>query len=139
MRIDRPGERKAGNAGILLATTGGGIPDLLHTIALATIQQVTFPVRSYVIRKIMWYNNTGVAATLTFGTLNAVPAFVQLLPTVTCLNGFDGELTEAELPVVEFVTVAAAAAAAVRFNGNCYVVGSVAGIMVTIEVEEFEG
>lgn len=136
MRLDQPGERKTGNAGILLATTGGGTADLLHTIALTTNQGITFPARTFVIRKIMWYN-AGALANIQFGTLNAVPAFVQLLPTIICAAGFDGELIEAELPAIEFVSVSAVAAAAVRFNGNCYVVGSAAGIMVAIEVEEF--
>jgi hypothetical protein len=136
MRLDQPGERKAGNAGILLATTGGGVADLLHTLPLTTIQGVTFPARTVVIRKIMWYNG-GALATLLIGTQNATPAFVQLLPTITCVAGFDGELIEAELPEVDFIAVAAAAPAAVRFDGNVYCVGSIAGIMVAIEVEEF--
>lgn len=131
------GIRKGGNAGILLATTGAPVYDLLHTIPITTIQQIAFPPRTIVIRKIMWYNNTGAAATIQFGTQNAVPAFVQLLPTIFCPNGFDGELTEAELPYVEFVTATAQALPAVRFDGNIYVLGSVAAIEVSVEVEEF--
>lgn len=132
---ERIGIRKPGNAGLVNPTTGGN--DLLHTIALTTIAQQTFPARSFVIRKIMWYNNTGANATIRIGTLNATPIFVDLLPTILALNGFDGELTEEELPAVEFISVSAVAAAAVRFNGNAYVLTSVAGLMVACEVEEF--
>lgn len=134
---ERIGIRKAGNAGLLLATTGGGVWDLLHTIPLTTINQQTFPARTFIIRKIMWYNNTGGPVTLSIGTQNAVPGFVPLLPTIYALNLFDGELTEAELPGVEFSSVNLPAAAAVRFNGNAYVLASVAGVLVAIEVEEF--
>lgn len=130
----RIGIRKPGNAG-LLTTTGGN--DLLHTIPLTTINQQTFPARSFVIRKIMWSNFTGFNAVLIFGTLNATPALVPLLPTVLALTGFDGELGEGELPAVEFMTVSAQAAAAVRLNGNAYVLSSIAGLLIAIEVEEF--
>jgi len=134
---ERIGIRKAGNAGLLAATSGGGVWDLLHTIALTTIAQQTFPARSFIIRKIMWYNNTGANATLIIGTQNATPGFTPLLPTIYTLNTFDDELTEDQLPAVEFIAVSAVALAAVRFNGNAYVLGSVAGIEVAIEVEEF--
>ena len=137
MRLDRRGEFKAGNAG-LVTTTGAGVWDLLHTIPLMTVQTVTFPSRSFIIRKIMWYNNTGAPATLSIGTQNAVPAFVPLLPTIYCLNLFDGELNEADLPGVEFTAVSAIAAAAVQFNGNAYVLASVAAMLVSIEVEELQ-
>ena len=131
---ERIGIRKAGNAG-LVTTTGGN--DLLHTQALMTVQTVTFPARTFVIRKIMWYNNTGANATLRIGTLNATPAFVDMLPTIYALNTFDGELMEDELPSVEFIAASALAAAAVRFNGNAYVLASIAGVLVAVEVEEF--
>ena len=131
------GIRKGGNAGLILATTGGGVWDLLHTIPATTIQGVTFPSRTFVIRKVMWYNNTGANATLQIGTQNAVPGFIPLLPTIYAVNVFDGELTEDELPLVEFCLVSPVAAAAVRFKGNAYVLASVAGVMIAIEVEEF--
>ena len=128
------GIRKAGNAGLVTTTAGN---DLLHTIALTTINQQTFPARSFMIRKIMWYNNTGGNVTLQFGTLSATPAFVALLPTILALNTFDGALTEKEIPAAEFMTVPLAAAAAIRYNGNAYVLASAAGVLVAIEVEEF--
>jgi hypothetical protein len=128
------GVRKTGNAGLVTTTAGN---DLLHTIPLTTIAQQTFPARSFIIRKIMWYNNSGANVTLQFGTLNAVPAFVALLPTILALNGFDNELTERELPCVEFMSATAQAAAAARYNGNAYVLASAAGVLVAIEVEEF--
>ena len=137
---DRIGIRKAGNADLVTTT---GVNDLLHTQALTTVQTVTFPARTFVIRKIMWYVPAALGnVTLTIGTLNAVPALVQLLPTILCLAGFDGELGEAELPAVEFIAAAAGAAAAVRFDGNAYVLSEaagvgVAGVLVAIEVEEY--
>lgn len=134
MRLDRRGEFKAGNAGLVVTTAGN---DLLHTMAMVTVGTTVFPARTFIIRKIMWYNNTGANATLSFGTLNATPALVPLLPTILCLNTFDGQLTEAELPGVEFTSGTATALAAARWNGNAYVLCSVAGVLVSIEVEEF--
>ncbi len=130
--------REAGNAG-MVTTTGGGVYDLLHTIPLTTLQNQTFPARTFCIRKVMWYNNTGANVTLQLGTVSATPAFVQLLPDIYALNGFDGELGEADLPFVEFCAVAAAAAAAVRYDGNAYVLdsGAAGGVLVSIEVETF--
>ena len=138
---DRIGIRKAGNAGLVaggspaVTTTGGN--DLLHIPGQMTVQTVTFPARTFIIRKIMWYNNTGANATLRIGTLNGTPAFVDMLPTIYAPNLFDGELTEDELPGVEFIAAAPLAVAAVRFNGNAYVLASIAGVLVAIEVEEF--
>ena len=137
---ERIGIRKAGNAG-LVTTTGGN--DLLHTQALMTVQTVTFPSRTFIIRKIMWYVPNALGnVTLDIGTLNATPAQVNLLPTILCLAGFDGELGEAELPFVEFIAAAPTEVAALRFDGNAYVVSlaagvAVAGVLVSIEVEEF--
>lgn len=130
----RIGIRKAGNAGLVTTTAGN---DLLHTIPVMTVQAVTYPARTFIIRKIMWYNNTGAPVTLSIGTLNATPAFVPLLPTIYAINLFDGELTEDELPDVEFCSVNAPAVAAVRFNGNAYVLASAAGVLIAITVEEF--
>lgn len=133
--LKRIGIRKAGNAGLVNPTTGGN--DLLHTISLTTIAQQTFPARTFVIRKIMWYNNIGANATIRIGTLNGTPIFVDLLPTIFALNGFDGQLTEEELPAVEFIAASPLAAVGIRFNGNAYVLTSVAGLMVAVEVEEW--
>ena len=137
---DRIGIRKAGNAG-LVTTTGGN--DLLHTQALMTVQTVTFPSRTFIIRKIMWYVPAALGnVTLDIGTLNATPALVPLLPTILCLAGFDGELGEADLPGVEFIAAAPGEAVALRFNGNAYVLSQaagvgVAGVLVAVEIEEF--
>ena len=62
---------------------------------------------------------------------------MPLLPTITCVNGFDGELNENDLPMTTFQVFSAVNAAAVRLNGNCYVVTSVAGILVSVELELF--
>lgn len=132
---DRVGIRKAGSSGLVI-TTGGN--DLLHTMPVTTIAQQTFPSRSFVIRKIAWYNNTGANVTLQFGTLNGTPAFVALLPTYLALNTFDGSREERELPFVEFIsTVTAGVLAAAQRNGNAYVLASAAGVLVSVEIEEF--
>jgi len=123
--------RKVGNQGMVTTTTGN---DLIHDLVLvAGVPNV----RTAVIRKIMTSNNTGANATLIFGTLDrqAIPVFVPLLPTLNLLNGFDAEWIEAEIPSVEFMSDMTALAAG--RNGSIYVVGSVAGILVSIEVEEY--
>ena len=137
---DRIGIRKAGNAG-LVTSTGGN--DLLHTQALTTVQTVTFPARTFVIRKIMWYIPNALGnVTLTIGTLNATPVLVPLLPTILCLAGFDGELGESDLPFVEFIAAAPTEAVALRFDGNAYVLCQAAGVgvvgvLVAVEVQEY--
>lgn len=121
------GVRKANNAGLVLTTAG---PDLCHTMPIASPTTVK-------IRKIMWSNNTGADETLIFGTQdNVVPAgWVPLFPTITCINGFDGELTEEEIPEVEFVVDARAGVAGQ--TGDIFVQASAAGILIRLEVEEF--
>jgi len=123
---------KANNAG-LVTTTAVAIGDLCHTLPVAA------QARTAIIRKIMWYNNTGAAATLIFGTRDnvGVGAWVPLFPTINCVNGMDGELMEDELPEIEIVRDTSAGAAGT--NGNIYVVSSVALILVRLTVEETTG
>jgi hypothetical protein len=123
---------KAGNAGLVTTTAGN---DLLHTLPIATTAAVT-GARSAIITKIMAYNNTGANVTLQFGTLNraAAPAFVQLLPTLVAINGFDNEWIETEIPAVEFMSWPQLTAAG-RL-GDIYVLASVAAVLVLIEVKE---
>lgn len=120
------GIRKANNAGLVTTTAG---PDLLHIIP--TVNPTTV-----IIRKIMWYNNTGANVTLIIGTQDnvAAPGWVPLFPTIPCINGFDGELTEEELPEVEFVVDARAGAAGM--TGDIMVQASAVGVLVRLEVEE---
>lgn len=124
------GNRKANNQPIatfgLLTTTAG--PDLLHTLPTG---------RTCKIRKIMWYNNTGAQETLILGTEdNVAPAgWVPLFPAISCINGFDGELTEEELPEIEFIADTRAGVAG--RTGDIHVQASAVGILVRLEVEEF--
>lgn len=134
MTMLRVGVREAGNAG-LVTTSGGGVWNLLHSISTVTLQQVTFG-RPYVVRKIMWYN-PGADATLQIGTQSGTPAFVPLLPTILAPAGITGTLTEAQIPAVMFESTTNVAAAAAQRNGNCYVLASAGGIIITIEVEKF--
>ena len=60
------GIRLPGSAG-LVTGTAAVLGDLVHTIGTITLQQTTFSYY-YVIRKIMWSNNTGGNGTLIFGT-----------------------------------------------------------------------
>jgi hypothetical protein len=115
------GERKANNAGLVTTTAG---PDLCHTLPLG---------RTVKIKKVMWYNNTGAAQTLIFGTQTNVAGWVPLFPTINCVNTMDGELMEWELPDVKFQFDTTAAAGT---TGNILVQGSAVGILVRLEVEE---
>ena len=120
------GIRKANNAGLVLTTAG---PDLCHTMPVATPTTVK-------IKKIMWYNNTGALENLIFGTQdNVAPAgWVPLFPAIACVNTFDGELTEQELPDIEFVVDTQAGA--LGQTGDIFVQASAAGILIRLEVEE---
>lgn len=123
--VTRVGVRKPNNAGLVVTTAG---PDLLHTIPL---------LRTVKVVKVMWYNNTGALANIILGTVdNAVPAgWVPLFPTIACVNTFDGELEEALCPDIEFINDRQAGA--LGMTGSIWVQGSVAGILVRLEVEEF--
>ncbi|MDD5539116.1 MAG: hypothetical protein PHG61_00285 [Candidatus Marinimicrobia bacterium] len=108
----------------------------MHTLALASTPGTT-GARSAVLTKIMAYNNTGANATLQFGTLNraGAPAFVALLPTLVAINAMDTEWTEAEIPFVEWMSFPQATAAG--RTGDIYVLASVAGVLVSIEVRSY--
>lgn len=122
------GVRKANNQGLVTTTAPG--PDLCHTMPTANPTTVK-------IRKIVWYQNTGVQQTLQFHTMNnVVPAgAVNILPAMNCVNGIDGGRIEEELPEVE-LAIDRRAGIAGR-TGDIWVQGSAAGIQVTLEVEEF--
>ena len=126
------GVRKENNQPIatfgLLTTTAG--PDLMHT--MPTVDDTTV-----IIRKIFWYNNTGAQETLIFGTQdNTVgAAWIPLFPTINCVNTMDGQLTELELPEIEFVVDTRAGAAG--RTGDILVQATAVGILVRLEVEEF--
>jgi len=72
-----------------------------------------------------------------FGTYSnaAIPAFVQLLPSLVALPILDNEWTAAELPAVEFIynnTVTPNGR-----SGDIYVQDpSAGGLLVTIEIDE---
>lgn len=121
------GIRKANNqpiaAGGLVTTTAG--PDLCHTLPVG---------RTVKIRKIMYYNNTGADETLIFGTQDNAGVWIPLFPAINCLNGFDNEIREEDIPEVEFVNDRTIAAG---MTGNILVQGSAVGITVRLEVEEF--
>ena len=119
--------RKANNQGLVITTAG---PDLIHDMPTANPTTVK-------VKKIMWSNNTGANGTLIFGTQNNAAGWVPLFPTITCINGFDGELNEWEVPNVEFVVDARAAA--LGRTGDIMVQVAPAGaigIIVRLEVEE---
>jgi hypothetical protein len=130
----RIGIRKANNAGLLITTAG---PDLLHTIQLVTSNNMSVPNKTVVIRKILWYNNTGASVTLIFGTrdLAVAPAFVALFPTMVAFNGLPEAVQEADIPAIEFTRNNAALAAG--RSGDIYVQASAVGVVIALEVEEF--
>lgn len=126
--IFRASIRKPNSEGLVLSTAG---PDLLHTLG---INRSGIP-RSAIIRKIMAYNNTGGNARLQFGTVDAVPAFVQYLPDLVAVNGLDNEWEETLIPVVEFSLVNQVG---VAFRaGNIWLQSDTVGVLIIIEVDEF--
>lgn len=133
--MDRVGIRKAGNVPGIVTTTAVANGNLLHTMPRG---------RSAKIVKIVAYNNTGANLPLLFGTRDraVAPALVQLLPDLVAIDTFDNEWTEEELPAVEFIPDTSPLAAG-RL-GDIYVVAGtvaapVAGVIISIEVEEYEG
>lgn len=134
--MDRAGIRKAGNAGVVVSTAPAppAPGNLLHAMPAG---------RTGKIRKIMVYNNTGANVPLLFGTRDrnpALAAFVQLLPPLVAINTLDNEWSETEIPDVEWASDVTPTAAG--RDGNIYVVAGtvavpVAGVQVSIEVEEF--
>jgi hypothetical protein len=122
--MDRKGIRQGNNAGLVAATAG---PDLLHTLSAG---------KSAFIRKIMISNFSGGNLQIQLGTLTGAGAFVALMPTILAVNGIDTEITEENVPNVEFITDSTAGAAG--RTGNIYLQSSaVAALCLTrIEVEE---
>ena len=108
----------------VVVTTGVG--SLLHLVPLG---------RSFDITKIMWYN-PGVQAILTFGTLSnaPIPAAVAMLPPQVALAGLGDVLVEEQLLGVEFMLNSLAAPNG--WDGNLYVVATIAAILISVEVAE---
>jgi len=107
----------------MVITTGLG--SMLHQVPLG---------RSFYVTKIMWFN-PGVAATLDFGTLaNDGVTPVPVFPTQAALAGLEGALLEEELVGAEFMLNSLAAPNG--WDGNLYVVASIALITISVEVAE---
>ena len=107
----------------MVITTGLG--SLLHQVPLG---------RSFYVTKIMWYN-AGVQATLNFGTLsNDGVTPVPMFPTQIAFAGLTGILVEEELIGAEFMLNSLAAPNG--WDGNLYVVASIAAILISVEVAE---
>lgn len=120
--MNLPGIRMLNNQGLITIDTTA---QLCHDLSTG---------RKAVIRKIMAYN-TGGNVTLQFGTLNATPAFVALMPIFVAIGGgLDTEWLETEIPYFEF-ELNTSAGAAYRL-GDIYVTGSVATVTLILEVEE---
>lgn len=118
--------RTANNQGVFTTTAGN---DLLHDLPVG---------RSVRITKIHAYNNTGADVTLQFGTLNRNPAgaaFVALMPIFVAIDTLDNEWSETDIPAFEFVNDTTATAAG--RVGDIYVLASAAGVVMSLEVEEF--
>ena len=119
--VNLPGVRMANNQGVFTLTGGN---DLIHDLSAGA---------KAVIRKILCYNNTGANITLQFGTLNATPAFVALMPIFVAINTIDNEWLETEIPYFEF-ELNTSAGVAYRL-GDIYCLASGAGVL-SLEVEE---
>jgi len=119
----RFGVRKDNNQGLIVTTAG---PDLVHDMPVLRVT-------SFVVRKVMWSNNTGANITIIFGTQTNALAWVPLFPTILCVNGLDGELDEAMLPAVEFRFDQTAGAGT---TGDLMVQASAINLILRAEVEE---
>ena len=107
----------------VVVTTGAG--SLLHLVPLG---------RSFYVTKISWYN-PGVQATLDFGTLaNDGVTPVPMFPTQLALAGLGDVLVEEQLLGAEFMLNSLAAPNG--WDGNLYVVASIALITLSVEVAE---
>jgi hypothetical protein len=85
------------------------------------------PGRSAIIRKLSYQNACGAASDLSIGQ-GLAGAFINRIAPIHTLNGLGDSYAENELPAIEFQYTAALPA--ITF------VSTVAGITVTIEVEE---
>lgn len=75
----------------------GGLIDILVANTSYTAFTLS-PGKRAVIKKILWFNNTGGNGFLWIGATIAA-AFTQLLPSILMVNGVDGELGEDEIPI----------------------------------------
>lgn len=88
------------------------------------------PGRTANLRKLSIFNGNGAPTRIQIGT-GLAAAFVQAIPDIYCVNGQDLQITEEQIPAVEFtadITVRATTAAA-----------SPADVQVLAEVEEYAG
>ena len=111
----------------LVISLGAASADLIHQVPVG---------RSFYVRKLIWYQNTGANVTLVFETLSnaGVPAAVVMFPTLLAINGIPGGLGEDDLVGVEFMLNSQAAPNG--WDGNLYVTSSVAGVLISCEVAE---
>lgn len=122
----------------------GGIVGLLVAATSYTAWTLSLGKRA-VIRKIMWYNNTGGASVLEVGFLTnaAVPVFTAVLPRILMVNGNDGQIPEDQLPIAGNTPEGFQADTTANTGtlGNIIVQATVGGALPTctciIEVEEF--
>lgn len=128
MQALRPSIRKPNSVGLVTTTGGNDICHLLGTNRSGVS-------RTAIIRKIVAYNNTGANETIQFGTLDLVAAFVQYMPDLLVLNGMENIWTEEDIPAVEFSVLGLPGA--LGRLGIVYVLASAAGLLITLELDEF--
>lgn len=93
-KIETLGVRKANNAG-MVDINAALTSTLLHTLPTG------IPATAKV-RKVLAYNNTGGNVRLRLGYVTLAAAFVQTIPDLLCLAGFENVWTEEDLPNYEF-------------------------------------
>lgn len=123
---NRSGAGGATAAPGVVTTTGPAAADVLHTIPIG---------RSFYVRKILWYQATGLTLTLLIGTLSnaGIPALIQVFPTFAATNLIHGGVAEEDLPLYEFMVNSVPL---VGWDGSLYVTSSVAGVLISVEVAE---
>ena len=107
----------------LVITLGAASIDLIHLVPVG---------RSFYVTKILWYS--AAAATLLFGTLSNALALVPMFPLQNAIAATPGGLGEEDLADVEFMLNSQAAPNG--WDGNLYVVASVAAVQISCEVAE---
>lgn len=126
--IEPIGVRKANNAGLVLIVAAG-VPALLHTMP------TSMPTTAK-IRKVVAYNGAGVATLLQIGYVTLAAAWVQTLPSLLCLAGFENIWNEADLANYEFrpdTTLVTGTLGDIMAQISAFVAGQV---QVRLEVEE---
>lgn len=120
----------------------GGIVGILVAATSYTAWTLSTGKRA-IIRKVMWYNNTGGNGFLSIGITTLGAVFTEVLPRILMVNGVEGSMDEDQLPIAGNSPEGFQSDTTLVTGtlGNIIVRGTVGGALPTctviIEVEEF--